>query len=218
MHVGHFAAGFIGKRIETEVSLGTLVLASVLADLLSGLFVYVDLEQVNITTGRGAANYFEPVNIAFSHSLLMLVLWGALFAGAYYVWRRNLRGAIILFCLVVAHWFLDVIAHKPIMPLAPGSNARVGLGLWTNIPATLIVEGGLWVLAIVLYLRGTKAKNRLAFFVFWPVVLLLTLLAWNNIAGPPPPNHGRVEFLFSFFYFSLVVAWAYWINRLRPAS
>ena len=56
MHVGHFAAGFIGKRIEPQLSVGTLVLASVLADLLSGLFVFVGLEEVNLTTGRGAAN------------------------------------------------------------------------------------------------------------------------------------------------------------------
>jgi hypothetical protein len=217
MHVGHFAAGFIGKRIEPQLSVGTLVLASVLADLLSGLFVFVGLEEVNLTTGRGAANYFEPINIALSHSLLALVLWGALFGGAYFAWRRNLRGAILIFALVVAHWFLDVIAHKPVMPLAPGTTWKFGLGLWTNIPATLVVEGGLWVLAVVFYLRGTRAKNRLAFFVFWPVVLLLTLLWYNNIAGAPPPE-GRINFAVSFVYFSLVVAWAYWINRLRPTS
>jgi len=217
MHVGHFAAGFIGKRIEPQLSVGTLVLASVLADLLSGLFVFVGLEEVNLTTGRGAANYFEPINIALSHSLLALVLWGALFGGAYFAWRRNLRGAILIFALVVAHWFLDVIAHKPVMPLAPGTTWKFGLGLWTNIPATLVVEGGLWVLAVVFYLCGTRAKNRLAFFVFWPVVLLLTLLWYNNIAGAPPPE-GRINFAVSFVYFSLVVAWAYWINRLRPTS
>jgi len=217
MHVGHFAAGFIGKRIEPQLSVGTLVLASVLADLLSGLFVFVGLEEVNLTTGRGAANYFEPINIALSHSLLALVLWGALFGGAYFAWRRNLRGAILIFALVVAHWFLDVIAHKPVMPLAPGTTWKFGLGLWTNIPATLVVEGGLWVLAVVFYLRGTRAKNRLALFVFWPVVLLLTLLWYNNIAGAPPPE-GRINFAVSFVYFSLVVAWAYWINRLRPTS
>jgi hypothetical protein len=217
MHVGHFAAGFIGKRIQAQVSLGTLVLASVLADLLSPLFVFAGLEEVKLTSGRGAANYFEPINIALSHSLLMLVVWGALFGGAYFVWRRNLRGALLIFALVVAHWFLDVIAHKPVMPLAPGSSSKFGFGLWTSIPATLVVEGVLWVVAIVIYLRVTRAKNRLAFFVFWPVVLLLTLLWYNNIAGPPPPNHGRSSFLFGFLYFTLVVAWAYWINRLRPA-
>jgi hypothetical protein len=176
----------------------------------------VGIEDVRFATGLGAANYFQPINIALSHSLLMLLVWGALFGGAHYLWRRNLRAAVLLFCLVASHWVFDVIAHKPDMPLAPGMNQRFGFGLWTNIPATLIVEGGLWVLALVLYLRATRAKTRLAFFVFWPIVFLLTLLWYNNIAGPPPPD-ARVAPLFSLVYFSLVVAWSYWINRLRPA-
>src|SRR5262245_14100283 len=201
MHVGHFATGFIGKRIEPQLSLGTLVFAAVLADLLSGVFVLAGVEEIELTTRRGAGSYFHPINIGLSHSLLMLVLWGALFAGAYFVRRRNRRGAIILFCLVVAHWFLDVIAHKPVMPIAPGSNWKFGLGLWTNIPATLVIEGGLWVLSIVVYLRVTRAKSRLAFFVFWPIVLLVTLFWYNNIAGPPPPNP-RVAPIASFIYFS----------------
>lgn len=215
MHVGHFAAGFIGKRIEPQLSLGTLVLAAMLGDVLWCVFMLAGIEQVRFTTGRGAANYFQPINIALSHSFLMLAVWGALFAGAHFLWRRNLRAAILLFVLVVSHWVLDVIAHKSDMPLAPGTQQQFGFGLWTNIPATLIVEGGLWVIAIVLYIRSTRAKNRLAFFVFWPVVLLLTLLWYNNIAGPPPPDP-RVAPLFSLIYFSLVIGWSYWINRLRP--
>ena len=46
---------------------------------------------------------------------------------------------------------------------------------------------------------------------------LLTLVWYNNIAGPPPPNP-RTAPVFSLGYFSLVVAWAYWMNRLRPAK
>jgi hypothetical protein len=216
MHVGHFAAGFIGKRIEPQLSVGTLVLAALLADFLWCVFMLAGIEQVTFSTGLGAANYFQPINIALSHSLLMLAVWGALFAGGHFLWRRNLRAAILLFLLVVSHWVLDVIAHKSDMPLAPGMNQQFGFGLWTNLPLTLVVEGGLWVTAIILYIRSTRARNRPAFFVFWPVVLFVTLSWYNNIAGPPPPN-ARAAPLFSLVYFSLVVAWSYWINRLRPA-
>jgi len=217
MHVGHFAAGLIGKPIEPKLSAGTLVFASMLADLLWCVFTLAGIEEVRFGTGSGAANYFQAINIALSHSLIMLVVWGVVFAGVYFLVRRNLRGAVLLFFLVVSHWLFDVIAHKPDMPLVPGGAQRLGFGLWTNIPATIIVEGGLWVIAIVLYLRATRAKGRLAFFVFWPVVLLLTLFWYNNIAGPPPPNPAIAP-IFSLVYFSLVVAWSYWINRLRPTS
>jgi hypothetical protein len=108
---------------------------------------------------------------------------------------------------------MDVIAHKPDMPWAPGVSQYLGLGLWTNIPATMIVEGGLWVIAILVFLRTIRWRKRLALLVFWPVILLVTLIFYNNVAGPPPPNPQTAPVV-SLVYFSLVVAWAYWVNRL----
>ena len=213
MHVGHFAAGFLGKRVEPQLSLGTMVLAAMLADFLWCIFLLAGLEQVQITSGLGAANYFHPTNIALSHSLLMLLAWAAIFAGTYFWWRRKKREAVLLFILVLSHWPLDVIAHRPDMPWTPGIDQYLGLGLWTNIPATLVVEGGLWVVGILIFLRTTRWRRRLALLAFWPVVLLLTLAFYNNIAGPPPPNL-QIGPIFSLIYFSLVVAWSYWINRL----
>jgi membrane-bound metal-dependent hydrolase YbcI (DUF457 family) len=152
----------------------------------------------------------------FSHSLLMNVVWGALLAAAYY-WRRHSReGAWVLFAAVVSHWLLDVISSRPFMPLAPGLPIRLGLGLWTSIPATIIVEGGFWVLGLVFYLRATRPKSRAVALPFWIVIGLLTLAWYNNIAGPPPPNPHAVP-IQSLVFFSLLVAWAYWMNRLRPA-
>jgi hypothetical protein len=216
MHVGHFAVGFVAKRVEPKLSLGTLVLAAMLADFLWCIFMVAGIEHVRFKPGMGAANYADAYDIAVSHSLLMNAVWAALFAGAYFWWRRYRRGAWVLFVVVVSHWLLDFLAHRPDMPLAPGVNRYFGLGLWTNVPATIIVEGGFWLLAIIIYARATHPKKRLGTFAFWSVVALLTLIWYNNIAGPPPPNP-RTAPIFSLIYFSLVVAWAYWMNLLRPA-
>ncbi len=217
MLVGHFAVGLIGKRVEPKLSLGTLVLAAMLADFLWCVFMLAGLEHVEFKPGRGAANYIAAFDVAFSHSLLMDVIWGALFAGIYFLWRRETRGALILFAVVLSHWLLDVVAHPPDMPLAPGETARFGLGLWKSIPATLIVEGGLWLIAIIIYARATRPGNRVGTYAFWIVVVLLTLIWYGNITGPPPPSV-MVAGISSLIYFSLVVAWAYWMNRLRPAK
>jgi len=216
MHVGHFATGLIGKRVDPRLSLGTMILASMLADVLWCVFMLAGVEEVQITNGRGAGNYFHPINIALSHSLAMLFVWGAVFAGVHFWLRRSKRSALLLFLLVLLHWPLDVIAHKSDMPLAPGLAQQFGFGLWTNVIATIIVEGGLWLLSLVIYLRVTRSRSKLALFVLWPVVLLVTLLWLNNIAGPPPPDI-RIAPLASLIYFLLVVAWGYWLNRLRPA-
>ena len=217
MHVGHFAVGMVAKRIEPKLSLGTLVLAAMLADFLWCIFMLAGIDHVEFKQGKGAANYLEATNIGMSHSLLTNAIWAALFSAAYFLWRRYGRGAWVLFVVVLSHWLLDFVAHPPDMPLAPGMHKEFGLGLWTSLPATLIVEGGFWLLAIILYVRATHAKKRLGIYAFWIVIPLLTLSWYNNIAGPPPPNP-RTAPIASLVYFSLVVAWAYWMNRLRPAK
>src|SRR4051812_34423927 len=123
MHVGHFAVGLVAKRAEPKLSLGTLVLAAMLSDFLWAIFLFAGIEHVRFRPGRGAANYADAYDIALSHSLLMDVVWGALFAGAYFLRRRYPRGALVLFVAVVSHWVLDVVAHRPDMSLAPGTDS-----------------------------------------------------------------------------------------------
>jgi hypothetical protein len=217
MFVGHFAVGFLAKRAEPRLSLGTCVLAAVLADILWPIFMIVGLEQVQFKPGKGAANYLLAFNIGLSHSLLMDLLWGALFATTYFLSKRNGRGALILFAAVVSHWFLDGIAHRPDMPLAPWTHRRFGLGLWASIPATIVVEGGLWLVGIILYLLITRAKNWAGVYGFWIAITLFTLFWYQNVAGPPPANP-RVAPVSSLIFFSLTVLWAYWMNWLRPAA
>jgi LexA-binding, inner membrane-associated putative hydrolase len=214
MHVGHFAVGFVAKRFEPKVSLGTFVLASLLADILWGAFLISGIEHVSIKPGIRVMDSLQAYDIAYSHSLLMLLLWGALLATGYFVLRRYRRGAWIIFVAVVSHWVLDVVAHAPDMPLAPGVHRYYGLGLWNSVPATILVEGGCWVIALVVYVRANPPRNRTGIYVFWGVVLFLTLAWYANISGPPPSNPIAMGGS-SLIYFSATVAWAYWMNRVR---
>lgn len=216
MLVGHIAVGLASKRIAPRVSLGTLLLAALLPDLLWCAFLLAGIEHVALQPGRGAANYFAQSDIAFSHSLLMVAVWGAWLAAVYWVARRRARGAWVLFAAVMSHWLLDFLAHRPDMALAPGVHRYFGLGLWSSAPATVLVEGGLWVAAIVVYLRATRPGSRLGLYVFWIAAVLLTLVWYRNITGPPPPGPHSMA-VGSLIFFSSVVAWGYWMNRLRPA-
>lgn len=217
MLVGHLAVGFVAKRIVPKLSLGTLMLAAMMADFLWCAFMIAGIEEVQIKSGLGAANYFEATDIFYSHSLLMNAIWAALFATAYFLRRHCPRGACVVFVAVLSHWLLDFASHRPDMPLAPGVHRYFGLGLWTSIPATLILEGGFWLLAIMLYVRATRVKKRAGVYFFWSVIAFVTVAWYNNIAGPPPPNP-RAAPIVSLIFFSLIVAWAYWMNRLRPAE
>jgi hypothetical protein len=216
MLAGHLAVGLSAKRAEPSISLGTLVLAAMLADLLWCVFMLAGIEHIQFRPGFGAANYIAAMDIGFSHSLLMDVLWGAILAAGYFVRKRSPRAAWLLFAVVLSHWVLDSISHRPDMPLAPGTQRLFGLGLWSSLPATLIVEGGFWLLAIILYVRSTHPQGRAGVYGFWGGVAILTLSWYNNIAGPAPRDPHTAP-LASLTFFSLAVAWAYWINRLRQS-
>ena len=212
MLVGHFAAGLLAKRAVPRVSLGTLMLAAMFSDLLLFIFLIAGLEQIEITRGGLLGR-----NIALSHSLLLDAIWAALLAAVYFLWRRYPPGAWALAACVLSHWLLDFVSHKPDMPLSPGVSSRFGLGLWNSLPATLAVEGGLWVAAVILYARAMPPKSRAGIFAFWGAVVLLTLAWIGNIAGPPPASLAAAEFQ-GLIFFSAAVAWFYWVNRLRPAA
>lgn len=216
MLVGHFAAGLIGKRIEPKVSLGTWILAAFLADLILFPLLILGIEHIQIVPGA-EVNRTIGRDIVFSHSLLMDLVWGVLFAAAYFFRRRYPRGAWLLLAAVVSHWILDFISHRPDMPVAPGVQPVHGLSLWNSLPATVVVEGGFWLLALILYARATRPAKRVASFALWAGAALLTLIWYGNLHGGMDPNPVKAG-IGGLFFFSLMVAWGYWINRLRPAK
>ena len=215
MLVGHFAVALLATRVEPRLSLGTAVVASTLADLLLFTFVIRGIEQIEIVRGRfGAANYFAAVDIALSHSAAMGAVWAALFAAVHRLVRGSTRAALIVLVAVASHWVLDAISHPPHLPIAPGIDARVGLGLWTSIPATLVVEGLFWALALYLYLRATQSADSAGRYVFWGGAIVLTLSWYNNIAGSAPSRPENAPTA-SLIFFMIWVAWGYWMNRAR---
>jgi hypothetical protein len=215
MFVGHLGVGLIGKRIEPKISLGTWTLAVMLADLVFFPLSIARVEQFHTESGV-AMNRFVG-DVPYSHSLLMNILWAALFASAYFLRRRYARGAWLLFGAVLSHWVLDVISHRPDMQLAPGVHTLFGFGLWNSIAATLILEGGFWLAAIVIYVRATRAKSRAGVYGFWIGIVILTLSWYSNIRRGMDPDPVRAG-IGGLIFFSLLIGWACWMNRLRPAQ
>jgi hypothetical protein len=204
MLVGHLSVGLIGKRVEPRISLGTWMLAVLLADLICFPLLIARVEHFH-----GAVGY-----VPYSHSLLMNAIWGALFATGYFLLRRYPRGAWLLFAGVLSHWVLDVISHRQDMQLSPGVSTVWGLGLWNSVPATLIVEGGFWLLAIVIYVRAAAPRTVVGAIAFWIGIALLTLVWYGNIRRGMDPDPVRAG-VGGLILFSLVVVWGYWVDRLR---
>lgn len=216
MFVGHLAVGFAAKSYAPKTSLGTLLIAAQLPDILWSVFLIAGIEHARIVRGITAVSPLDLYDFPISHSLLMDVVWACSFAGSYFLFRRYARGAWVVLAAVLSHWVLDFVSHRPDMPLAPGLQAKFGLGVWNSVPLTFAVEGGLWLLGIAVYAHATAARDRAGTYAFWPVIAVLTTIWIGSIGGKPPPNIQVVAV--GNLIISILFVWAYWIDRHRPAG
>ena len=213
MFAGHFGVGLGAKAAAPRVSLGTLFLAAQFVDLVWPTLLLVGLEKVEIKQGITKVTPLDFVSYPITHSLLMVCVWGVFFGGIYWLVKKNGRGAVVLGLCVVSHWVLDLIVHRPDLPLYPGESLRVGLGVWNSLLGTLLVEGLIFVVGIILYLRVTKARNRRGTIGFWALIGFLVLITLSNIFGPLPPNANAIAWVGQLQW--LLVVWAYWVDRNR---
>lgn len=187
MFIGHFALGLAAKRTTPRVSLGILFVAAQLADLLWPVFVALGLEQVRIDPGNTAFTPLDFVSYPYSHSLVFLVMWGVLLAGLCRPFARGRRAFVIISALVVSHWVLDFVSHRPDMPLYPG-GPKLGLGLWNSIPATIAIEVPLFAAGLWIYTRVTHPRDAIGRWAFGSLIVSLLAIYVANIFSPPPPS------------------------------
>ena len=215
MFLGHFGVGFGAKAAAPRTSLGSLLLASQLIDLLWPTLLLLGLERVAIAPGITRVTPLDFTHYPISHSLAAVLLWAVLFGVFYRVLRRYPRGALVCGLAVVSHWVLDLLSHRPDLPLAPGSSLRVGLGLWGSLAGTLLVELAVFAAGVYLYLRTTRASNRTGTVALWALVGLLLVIYAGNILGPPPPSVSAIAWIGQAQW--LLIVWGYWIDRHRQA-
>jgi hypothetical protein len=214
MFVGHLALGLAAKPATPRVSLAVLLTASQLADILWPFFLAIGLEQVRIAPGITAFTPLDFVSYPYSHSLVMLVVWGLVFGAIYrMVTGRNGRVFIVLASLVVSHWILDWISHRPDMPIYPG-GPKFGLGLWNHVAATIIVEGIMFAAGIWIYVRATRARDAVGRWGFVSLMAFLAVLYVVNAISSPPPSVNAI-IIMAIAGFTLLTAWSWWADHHR---
>jgi hypothetical protein len=213
--IGHFAVGLASKRIAPRASLGVLLAAPNLLDLLWPIFLLLGWEQVRIDPGNTAFTPLDFVSYPVSHSLLTSCGWGALFALLYWAVTRYVRGAVVVALSVVSHWVLDFVTHRPDMPLYPG-GPRVGLGLWNSVPGTIAVEVAMFAAGAWLYLSTTRARDRTGSYALWGFLAFALLTYVGNILSPPPPSARAIAVAALALW--IVPLWGWWIDRHRDVT
>jgi hypothetical protein len=221
MFLGHFAAGFALKAARPRLSLGWLLLAATWMDIVWSALLLAGVEAARIVPGITRANPLDLYDYPFSHSLLFALGWSALFYGLPRVLpvaapAGRHRAGLVLAAAVFSHWLLDLLVHRPDLPLAPGASPKLGLDLW-NYPALSIpLEGLLFVAGVGLYLRVTRARTGLGRWGMLGFAALLSLLFAMSFSAPPPNLQAvAVSGLFGTLLF---IALAAWLDGKRVAA
>ena len=213
MFIGHYAVGLASKKLAPRASLGALIAAPILLDLLWPVFLLLGWEHVSIEPNSNPFLRLSFDSYPISHGLVAVAGWATLFAALYYGFTRYGAGAVVIWLGVISHWVMDFIVHRPDLPLYAGGSRLVGLGLWNHRVATIAIEAALFALGIFIYWRQTKAKDKIGVYAFWGFIVFL-LLAYGGAAfGPPPPSVKKIAI--ATLCSAVLIPWAWWFDSHR---
>lgn len=153
------------------------------------------------------------VSYPYSHSLLFLMLWGIAMGWVCQLMADDRGTFLLIAALVVSHWVLDWVTHRPDMPVYPG-GPKLGLGLWNSIPATVTLELAMYAIGIWIYARATKPRDRIGRWAFWALAVFLVLVYFGNIFNAPPPSITAL-WIAALIGAALLTLWAWWADRHR---
>ena len=186
MFIGHAAVALAVKPLAPRTSLALLLAAAYWVDIVWPVFLLLGIESVKIDPGNTAFTPLNFVHYPWTHSLAAAIVWSFLFGIACI--RNGKNEALILGLLVFSHWLLDALSHRPDLPLWPGSETMIGLGLWHSVPATFAVELSMFAIGVAIYARAAPARDRTGIWAFWGLIAFLLVAYAGNAFGPPPLN------------------------------
>ena len=211
MFTGHFAAAIAAKAAAPQAPLWVYVGASQLIDFIWAGLIIAGVEKVAIDpTLKGS-----PLDLSYmpyTHSLPATIGWSLLAALIARRWW-SARTAAVVGLVVFSHWLLDLLVHRPDLPLG-FTGPRLGLGLWNFPVAAMAVEIGLLGLATAMWTAQRVRAGQGA----WPAMVFLAFLTALQIAATVMPaaasaaELGRSALLA--FGVVMVVAWVLDRGRL----
>lgn len=208
MFVGHLAAGFALKARVPHAPLGPLLAGTTFLDLLFGVFGILGLEHVVVGDPAVFANW--DLDIGYSHSLLMSVVYSVALGWLAARWWRSVAVGVAIGLSVFSHFVLDVVSHRPDMPvigLGSSMDVKLGTGLATHPLAFFAVELA-WCLVAW---RWYDTTNRRLL-----VTLLVLMALWaNNVFGfaPAPPLSATGQSVLTLLGFGIAGSVLWWAAR-----
>ena len=157
MVAGHYGLAAGVKSWEPRLPLWALMLSTFLLDV---VFVFLNIAGLEYITpadpAQGNSYGNALIHAYYTHSLIGALLIAAI-AGALAAWRWGQRGGVTIAALVFSHWVLDLVVHRPDLPILPGNAGDLpllGFGLWQVPVASAAIELALVLAGAYLYYRS----------------------------------------------------------------
>jgi hypothetical protein len=157
----------------------------------AGLESFAPIDPAHPAYGQTAIQAF------YSHSLIGAALI-ALIAGLLAAWAWGRRAGGVIGAVVMSHWVLDLLVHRPDLPILPGNAGNLpllGFGLWQVPLVSAIVELALALVGAYLYYRsaenaaastgkGGEQRNRILVTTGLTGLFIVLLLAADLLSLP----------------------------------
>ena len=219
MFIGHYGVALAAKKVDKNISLGLLFFATQFVDILFFVLILMGIERMSIVPGITAANPLDFTYYPYSHSLTASLLWAGLFFVVFKITSsisgsRNNRIALVVAAIVLSHFFLDVIVHRPDLPLFGDDSYKLGLGLWNYVISSSLAEILILAVGLWLYLKSTKGitfGGKYGMIIF---AVFLVMMQMGSLFMPPPPDI-RGFAIFGLVYQLMMVGVVSWLDRKR---
>ncbi|AST89875.1 permease [Sutcliffiella cohnii] len=186
MFAGHFGVATVVKSKYPELPLWSLLVSTQLLDLVFIPFSLGGLESIE-PIGEGGYGSMA-INAFYTHSLvgaLIISLLAGIISGQF--WGKN--SGVIIGLVSFSHWILDLIVHRPDLPILPGNIGDLpllGFGLWNSFIGSFLLEFLLIAVGCFFYFRyllkkkSSKEKRGKIIIVGSTITLLFFLsLVWD---------------------------------------
>lgn len=162
MITGHFGLAAGVKKFAPRLPLWSLLLATFWLDVIFTVFSMFGLESFAPMNPANPAYGEVIIEAYYTHSLV-----GALLISLITGWIASLRwkkdGGLVIGAVAFSHWILDLLVHRPDLPILPGNLGNLpllGLGLWQYPRLSGAIELILAIGGAILYWVGAAKLKR----------------------------------------------------------
>jgi hypothetical protein len=207
MFVGHYGPAFVARGLAPAVPLWVAFLAVQTVDVIWAGLVLAGVEKVRIVPGITASNPLDLYYMPWTHSLPAAAAWAAVTAVVVRlaVPRAGWRSAGVLGAAAFSHWLLDLLVHRPDLPLYD-NHLKVGLGLWNFPLPAFLLEVAVFAAGFAFWVARSRPGPRLVRSVAVLGLVMVAVHAWAFFGRPPGTGtEAALLGLLAFLGFPLVV-------------